>query len=73
MGQAPSRVGLDYILNIIGLVRPSFDAHRHLVVEPPSYPIITDLEDWLRIDFILYIFTIPNVISIRHHNISIIT
>jgi len=49
MGQAPSRVGLDYILSIIGLIRPSFDAHRHLVVEPPTYPIITDLVDWLRI------------------------
>ena len=49
MGYAPSRVGLDYILSIIGLVIPSFDAHRHLVVEPPTYPIITDLVDWLRI------------------------
>jgi hypothetical protein len=49
MGYTPSRVGVDYILSIIGLVRPSFDTHRHLVVEPPSYPIITDLEDWLRI------------------------
>ena len=49
MGQAPSRVGLDYILYIIGLIRPSFDVHRHLVVEPPSYPIIAELEDWLRI------------------------
>jgi hypothetical protein len=70
MGQAPSQVGLDYILSIIRLIRPSFDTHRHLVVEPPSYPIITDLEDWLRIDFILYIFTIPIVINNRHHNVS---
>ena len=70
MGYAPSRVGLDYILCIIRLIRPSFDAHWHLVVEDEPCPIITGLGPYLRIVSILYIFTLLNVVNIHHHNIS---
>jgi|688.fasta_scaffold234064_2 hypothetical protein len=45
----PFLVRPEYTLSLIGLIRPSFETHNRLLVEPSPCSIITSLGAWLRI------------------------